>query len=180
MQIVGRQCESCGATVQRVGDGDGCGSCDVVVCAKCLQGTARCPSCQRAFDETRDVAARAKDEGVERGRKQAVAIAVSVLVALVILALLTGQLLAVPLQVFVFGMLFMQLFRGRAWARWALVVLTGIVAVSHAGAAFGIVASGQPVLLSGAVAISFAWSALILALSPPLARYLRAQRAKSP
>lgn len=180
MQIAGRSCESCGATVQQAGDGDGCGSCDVVVCAACLEGAARCPRCQRPFDETRDVPAHAEDQGVKRGRGQAVAVAFTVLGALVVLGMLSGQLAGLPIQLLVFGLLLVQLFRGRAWARWGLVILTGIVALAHGAAALGLTASGQPMMLSIAIALVFAWCAFVLALSPPLAGYLRAQRAKSP
>lgn len=178
MQIVGRSCESCGSAIEKLGGGDGCGSCDVVVCASCLKGTARCPSCQRPFDETRDAAPRAEQSGdslAERGRRQASAVAFSVIGALVLLALLSGQLLSFPL-VLAFGLLFFQLFRGRGWARWSLVALTALMGITYGAAALGMMGADAPRLLFGGVGLMFAWSAFVLALSPPLARFLQVRR----
>lgn len=46
------RCDACRA-VRSAGDGDSCGACRVTICARCLDGTERCPSCQRPFAATR-------------------------------------------------------------------------------------------------------------------------------
>lgn len=179
MQVIGRLCEGCGDAVTKLGDGDGCGSCDVVICGKCLAGTKRCPSCQQPFSETREHAPRVErgsDARLDRGGRQARAIAISVLGAFV-LHFLLGRMTASMLLLHgvVFGLLFLQLFRGRAWARWGLVVLTGLNAFSH-----GAVLLESPTFTTGALGLVFVWSAIVLAASEPLARFLREQRLRNP
>jgi hypothetical protein len=120
------------------------------------------------------------DTSAERGRRQAVAVAVTVIGAMVLPATLGATPLgALMMQLVLFGLLFVQLFRGRAWARWIVVALTGLVAVAHAAAAAGF-GPEQPRGLSIAFAILFGWSALVLALSRHVARFVRDQRAKHP
>ena len=53
MQPIESECDGCGTLVRTTQDGDRCGACEVTVCRACLSGTARCPSCQRRFAETR-------------------------------------------------------------------------------------------------------------------------------
>lgn len=182
MQVVGRLCEGCGEAVTKMGAGDGCGSCDVVVCAKCLKGTARCPSCQRPFDETRDAAPRAERKGdatLDRGRRQAVAIAVTLVGAVVLAVILGWSMAMAALYLFANALLLLQLFRGRAWARWILFALTVLnaVAYGHFGSTHFEAAGSVPSL---ALAAIYAWCAAILAMSKPLDRFVRTQRLKNP
>lgn len=183
MQLVGRLCEACGDSIVKLGDGDGCGACDVVVCSKCLEGTSRCPSCQRAFSETRDEAPRAEprsDAATDRGRRQVMAVAVSLGGAVVLLASIGaagGQ--GFVMHAMAIGLLLVQIFRGRGWARWFLVVLTAASGLSNGLQAvqrFG--EDGSYVSLG--LALVFLWSAGVLALSKPVARFLRAQRLRNP
>jgi hypothetical protein len=184
VQLVGRLCEACGATVAKLGDGDGCGSCDVVVCEKCLKGTTRCPRCQRPLAETRDEAPRAEARGdavTERGRRQVTAVAVSLVGAV----LLVGLLGSVPfgpmmIQLVVLGLLLMQVFRGRGWARWLLAVVSGVAAVGNAAAAISALSTGSPLPLSLPLALVFAWSTGALVLSPSVSRFIRAARLSNP
>lgn len=165
-----------------MGEGDGCGSCDVVVCAKCLKGTARCPSCQRSFDETRDAAPRAERKGdavLDRGRRQAVAIAVTLVGAVVLAVILGSPVGGAVMHLFLVALLLLQLFRGRAWARWILFGVAVLISVSNGyqGLAHLEAFGAVPSL---ALAAIYAWCAAILAMSKPLDRFVRTQRLKNP
>lgn len=182
MQIVGRLCDGCGEAVTKLGGADGCGSCDVVLCAKCTKGTERCPSCQRLFDETRDLPPRLEreaDAALERGRRQAIAIAVTivgaVLVTMALGAPITGGLMHLALA----GLLLLQLFRGRGWARWILVGIAALTATGNAYQGLTHFGVGRWVP-SLALALTYAFCAAVLVLSKPLDRYLRAQRLRHP
>ncbi|MFK7985488.1 MAG: hypothetical protein AB8I08_05615 [Sandaracinaceae bacterium] len=54
MRVIEMECEGCERLVRTSQDGDRCGPCDLAMCASCLAGTQRCPSCQKPFNETRD------------------------------------------------------------------------------------------------------------------------------
>jgi hypothetical protein len=165
-----------------MGDGDVCGSCDVLVCARCLKGTARCPSCQRAFAETRGAAPSAERRGdatLDRGRQETLAIGASLAVASVLVAVMSEVSTFRTLIVLaMLGLLVTQLFRGRSWARWLLVI--GCAAYSL-GIVFGQVAitSGSRLVALG-LAVVFVVDAFVLTLSASVERYLRAQRLRHP
>jgi hypothetical protein len=184
VQSVERPCERCGEAVASEGEGEGrgCESCDVVVCAACLKSGDRCPKCQRPLGEVGGEPPRveeAVDPRAERGRRQALAVAVSLVGAVLVVALLGGSPLgAVAIQLFALGLLLMQLFRGRPWARWALVAPTGLGALANAAAGVEHAGTDSPWMLSLGLAVIFGWSALVLAVSRPLASFLRGQRAR--
>lgn len=155
-----------------------------MVCGACLKGTARCPSCQRPFAETREEAPRAeasRDARLERGRRQLTAVGVSLVGAVVLVAMLGGitfgQMVA---QLVVTGLVLLQVFRGRGWARWVLAVLTGIGAIGNGLEAFRALGTEQPLTLSLPLALVFAWSTGVLVLSQPVQRFVRAQKLRHP
>lgn len=169
-----------------IGRGDGCGTCDVVLCARCLNGTARCPSCQRAFSETRDAAPRAERRGgdarIDTGRQETLAVAASLMLAAPIFMLM-GKPTAFGMAVSCsfLALIIVQLVRGRGWARWLLVAVSGAYAVSSAHAAFSAASGrGMPSWVAIALAAVFAVNALVLALRRPVALYLRTQRLRHP
>jgi hypothetical protein len=109
------------------------------------------------------------------------AAAVSVIGANVLLFFLGGMPgSGLAMQLVVFGLLFMQLFRGRAWARWIVVALTGLTSTANAAAALGLMGPGHPQLLSAGFAIVFGACALVLALNKRVAHFLRVQRRRHP
>ncbi len=180
--MAGRRCARCDATLEEGAVGKACEDCDVVLCDTCREDDARCPRCERELggrDVPEEKSQPEPDTTVERGRKQAVAVSFSVIGGLVLLGFLSGQLASVPLSLFVFGLLFFQLFRGRAWARWLIVFLVGGLSVTYALAAFSVFRPNDAPLFSAAFAAMFAWNAFVMALSPPLGRFLEAQRQKN-
>lgn len=160
-----------------MGDGDKCGSCDVLLCAGCLKGTARCPNCQRPFAETRNAAPHAaRDAGLHGGRQEAIAVAASLAIAwgLIVMAsqwtmFRTGSALGM------IGLLLVELLRGRAWARW---ILAGGGALYGAGLVLNLldIAAIESSLVSVGLGAVLAVNALVLAFSARVARYLAAQR----
>ncbi|MBZ0121816.1 MAG: hypothetical protein K8H88_32790, partial [Sandaracinaceae bacterium] len=136
MQIVGRECAACGSELRKLGEGDGCGACDVVLCKKCLQGTARCPSCQREIGLTRDHSPRAGasvEPMVARGRSLVLAVVLGLAAAWVIVPAFS-PITSVPrllVQAFVLLALVYQLLRGRALARWVLALLGALGAATN-------------------------------------------------
>ena len=121
-----------------------------------------------------------EDASGERGRRQAVAVAVSVVGAVLLLgALGATPLSALMMQLLLFGLLFMQLFRGRGWARWTLVALTGFGALAYGAAAAGAMGPEHPRLLSIGFAVVFGWSALVLALSRHVRRFAELARTRN-
>jgi hypothetical protein len=122
-----------------------------------------------------------EDTSAERGRRQAVAVGVSVIGAVLLLAVLGATpLSALMMQLLLFGLLFLQLFRGRGWARWTLVALTGFGALAYAAAAAGVLGPEHPRLLAIGFAVVFGWSALVLASSRHVRRFIDAERARHP
>jgi hypothetical protein len=125
--------------------------------------------------------AASEDPIAERGRRQAVAVGVSVIGAVVLLAALGATpLSALMMQLLLFGLLFLQLFRGRGWARWTLVALTGFGALAYGAAAAGAMGPEHPLLLSIGFAVVFGWSALVLALSRHVRRFAEVARRRNP
>lgn len=114
------------------------------------------------------------DPTVEKGRRLVVAIAVSLIGSIVLLAALgmTG-LREVPIQLAVTGLVLFQVFRGRSWARWVLVALTGLAAVGTFGQ---LASSGQFPPVPLALAAVYAACALALTFSPAIARFLEARQ----
>ncbi len=175
MQPAERTCHACGSII--TGGAATCTACELFVCASCMESTARCPKCEGQLLRPRGVA---DATPMARGRRQAIAIAVTLLGSVVVVGLLGGTpVMGVVFQVAVLGLLVAQLFRGRAWARWVLVALVGLGAAANGYQAVAHFGEG-PWGLSLALALAFGWCAIVLALSPPLARYLRAQRARTP
>lgn len=185
MQIIGRECVSCRAAVVKMGDADGCGACDVVICHGCLGGTERCPSCQRRFDDVRDEGAKAElsAEGAlfAQGRQQALAISFS-LVGSVALLLLIGVL---PARTALVGLgllalLSYQLLRGSPWARWGLVILVSYHGIFGIGAEAyrGIRTDGEGWWIRAGLFGVYLLCVVALATSRPLAHYMRVVRAK--
>lgn len=188
MDPVGRSCGACGASIEERTDGEGCGRCEVVLCAACRAGTSRCPGCQGSLGEARaevalpevPLAEEQHDYDVERGRRQVMAAAVTLGGALMLLAVLgasTGR--GVFLQGFAIGLLLLQVFRGRGWARWLLAVMSGLLGLSYGLAGLQDLGS-PPSLMSLLVSVILAWTAGVLALSKPVARFLTAARLRHP
>jgi hypothetical protein len=122
-----------------------------------------------------------EDASAERGRRQAVAVGVSVVGAVLLLGALGATPLgALMMQLLLFGLLFLQLFRGRGWARWTLAALTGFAALAYGAAAAGAMGPDHPRLLSSGFAVVFGWSALVLALSRHVRRFAELARARNP
>lgn len=181
MEIVGRLCDGCGDTVTEPGSADGCGSCNVVLCDACSQGTTRCPSCQRPFDETRELAPRVERKAVhtlDQGRRQTIAVAVTIVGAAIVTMLLGASIANGLVHLFVLSLLLLQLFRGRGWARWILVAIAALAAIGNAHQGFAHAGGrGMPAfVLAGA----YGWCAIVLALGRSIDRYLRVQRARHP
>lgn len=111
---------------------------------------------------------------VEQGRRLVVAIAVSLIGSIVLLAALGMTVLnAVPIQLAVTGLLLFQIFRGRSWARWVLVAFTGLAAVGTVGP---LVSAGQWPPIPLALAAVYAACAAALAFSPSVARFMEARQ----
>jgi hypothetical protein len=121
-----------------------------------------------------------EDPTVARGRLQLVAVAVSLIGSVILVAALGASASgAAVVQLAVIGLLLFQVFRGRGWARWLLVGLTGLGAAGNAWQAvrtFG--AAGDPWLLSAGLAVIYGWCAAILAFGHALGRFLEARRAR--
>lgn len=183
VQAVGRSCEACNEPVVRMGDGDACGSCDVLVCAGCLKGTARCPSCQRPFAETRSAAPSADRRGdarVDAARQEAIAVAASLAIAWGLIVMASQwTVFQTVVALAMIGLLLVELLRGRAWARWAVA---GASAVYGAGMVLNLLdtpAIASPLVSLGLAAV-LGVDALVLAFNLRLAQYLRAQRLRHP
>ena len=185
MQIIGRECGGCRAAIVKMGDADGCGACDLVLCRTCLGGTERCPSCQRRFDDVRDESAKATlmAEGARfaQGRQQALAISFS-LVGSVALLLLIGALPAPTALVGlgVLALLSYQLLRGSPWSRWGLVILVSYYGVfGHGVQAYHRMSDEAPRWpIHAGLLLVYALCVVVLVTSRPLAHYMRVARAK--
>lgn len=117
------------------------------------------------------------DEMAERGRRQSTAAAISVIGALLLFAMLgVTPLVGLVVQLVVFGLLFFQHFRGRGWARWILVSLTGVIAAINVWGA--IAGPEQARIISIGLAVIFGWNAAVLAVSRHVTSFLTAQRAR--
>lgn len=184
MQIVGRECVACGRSVLEVGDADGCGPCDLVMCTDCLDGTARCPSCQEPFGEARGmevvVELKAATTQLVRGRQQLIAVAVTLIGSILLVFAMGGSGAGVVTQMVVVGLLTLQMFRGAPWARWgvvALSVLVGVLNLANALRLLGVEGSSWPINLG--LAVLYFWCAFILAFSPSVASFMRDRRVKN-
>ena len=112
-----------------------------------------------------------------RGRRHAIAIAACLggaWAAPLALGALDPRGAAFPLLIF--GALLLQLFRGRAWARWVLTAITGVAAALA-------VVQTKLALDEGAVwsmpmlfSVVYTWAAATLAFSRPLTTYQRFRR----
>lgn len=180
MRIIGRECASCQAAT-KMGDADGCGACDLVICHDCLGDTARCPSCQRLFYDVRDESPKAElsAEGPRfaQGRQQALAVSFSLVgsVALqLLIGVLPGQAALVGLALLAF--LSYQLLRGSPWSRWGLIVLVSYYGVFGLGAGMTADGGGWPIR-AGLLGV-YVLCVVVLAVSRPLAHYMRVARAK--
>lgn len=166
-----------------MGDGDRCGSCDVLVCGRCLKGTARCPSCQRFFSETRGVAPRAARRGearLESARQETIAVAASLAVASVIIVVMSHvsvfrSLVAVAMV----GLLLLQLVRGRVWARWLVAGLSGLYGLGLVVSTTQPDPGGSRLVLLGLAAVLLV-DVLVLAFNGRVGQYLDAQRDRHP
>ncbi|HJL15443.1 MAG TPA: hypothetical protein RMH99_07310 [Sandaracinaceae bacterium LLY-WYZ-13_1] len=132
--------------------------------------------------DERETVDRTEEPIVQRGRLQLVAVAVSLVGSVILVALLGGSPgAALVLQLAVIGLLVFQTWRGKAWARWTLVVLTAIGAGANGWQAIQLVGEGgAPWWMNGGLALIFAWSAGILALGRALRRFVEVQRARFP
>ena len=175
MRTAGRSCDACGERLEVLGDGDGCAPCDVVLCNGCLRETARCPSCQRPFDETRASAPPGRRAAAALGARQLRAVAVTLLGSIVLVNLLgAAPVCAIVLQLAVVGGLLLWTSRGGVVSRWLLVVLVGIASIANAVQAFS--APDLFWIVSASLALLYGWCAFVLALSPSIGAYARAQR----
>lgn len=153
-----------------MGDGDGCAACDVVLCNACLDGSDRCPSCQRTFDETR--AARPVPVTDDRGARQLRAVAVTLLGSIGLMAVLGAvPLMTTVVHLVIVSLLMMWTLRGGTWSRWVLVVLVTLGAVSH-GAAF-LAGRGWGLIVSAALVVLYVGCAVALAFSPAINAHIR-------
>ena len=118
-----------------------------------------------------------KDPSVERGRRLTQAVGVSLIGSVVLFAVLTGTVGApLAFQLGLLGLLVYQTLRGRGWARWLLVLLSGYAAFANGAAA---VSGQQPLWLFAVLAAVYVACAGVLALAPPVRRFLEAQRPRS-
>jgi hypothetical protein len=119
------------------------------------------------------------DPTVARGRQQIVAILVTLGGSIVLVAFLGGSPLAGMLvQLFVLGLLAMQLFRGVPWARWVLCALTGLAALGNAWVGVqSLGADGTGWIVNAALLALYAFSAFMLAMSPAIREFESHQRA---
>jgi len=122
----------------------------------------------------------AEPPDTERGRRQTIAILVTLVGSIVIVALLGGSTLpAMLIQLIVIGLLGLQLFRGAAWARWVLVAIAALTVVGNGwAAAQGAQAGGASWAINAALAAIYAWCGFFLAVSRSLAAFVTAQREK--
>ena len=116
----------------------------------------------------------------DKGRRQAIAILVTLVGSIVIVALLGGS--TVPgmlIQLIVIGLLGMQLFRGAGWARWVLVGIAALTVVGNVWAAVqGAQAGGASWAINAALAFIYGWCGFFLAMSRSLAAFVVSQREK--
>lgn len=127
---------------------------------------------------------KAKGDGeppdTEKGRRQAIAILVTLVGSIVIVAFLGGS--TVPgmlMQLIVVGLLGMQLFRGAGWARWVLVAVAALTVVGNGWAAVqGAQAGGASWAINAALAAIYGWCGFFLAMSRSLAAFVADQRDK--
>jgi hypothetical protein len=179
VQITYRMCAACDREITRVGDGDGCGACDLVLCRKCLQGTLRCPSCQRALADTRDLPAAAHVDPVTSGGRKLVIAAVVLMIGIWAARLVVvshPNIVRLLAEVFVGIALAYQLFRGRVWARWVIVVsaLAGALLLGRLG--WQARMDMPPIALACLLVIA----AGMLAVPSSVSRYLKNQRVRHP
>jgi len=185
MQIVGRDCVACGRSVDKVGDADGCGPCDLVVCTDCLDGTSRCPSCHEPFQEARDlgvaVETRAARAHLARGRQQLIAVAVTLIGSIVLIFAMGGSTVGVlTIQLIVVSLLTLQMFCGAPWARFfvvAMTVLFGLGNLYNAVRLFSTEGSSWPI--NAGLSLLYLWCAFILFFSRPVGSFMRDQRVKN-
>ncbi len=181
MQIIGRPCTACGEAVASEEGARSCRSCDVILCGE-HEGMERCPSCKRPLAE-RDVPAAPPepDAALQRGRRQIVAVGVSLVGSVLLVFVLGGApAMAAVLQVVLMALLLLQVMRGRAWARWVLVAYVGLAAAGNAYQGVSSLRGDAPWEISLALAAVYAWCALVLALSGSVSRFVRAQRLRDP
>jgi hypothetical protein len=118
------------------------------------------------------------EETAGRGRMQVIAASVTLGGAVALLGVLgANQGGGRFLQAIALGLLLVQLFRGRPWARWVLVAFAGWMAVSYARYGADDLGSSAS-LVSLGLALAFALSAGVLALSKPVSTFLAAQRVR--
>lgn len=130
------------------------------------------------MDEPAEKPFETTEESAERGRRQSTAAAVSTVGALLLLGMQGAvMLLELLAQLVAFGLLFLQHFRGRVWARWLLVVLIALIAAGNIWNA--IMGPERARVLSIGLAIILTWNALVLAFSRRVTDFLRVRRARS-
>ena len=118
-----------------------------------------------------------EDPEVGKGRRLIHAVAFSLIGSIVLVAVLTRAIgPQLFLQIAVFGLLVFQTLRGRAWARWVLVGLSGLAAFGYGAAAAG--QQGPPWVLVP-LAVVYVACAAVLALAPAVNRFFAAPRAPS-
>ena len=130
--------------------------------------------------QAREVKPEKKDDPFSKGRQQLIAVAVSLVGSIVLLLLIgAAQLGTAVIWTFVFSLLSLQMFRGRNWARWIIVVFALVLGGGNAYSAatlFETVGSSWPI--NAALVVVYAWCAFILLLSKPVQDFMGDQRAK--
>ena len=190
MEAAGRSCDACGRTANDT-IADRCAGCGAATCLACLAQTDRCPTCRDEHDGaaqhpttphepegTPDPGASADDPArFARGRQQVMAVAVSLLGSVVLLAVVG----AIPIgptvgQLVVLALLLAQVYRGTAWARWLTAGLAALVGVGNAASAWTQLDGDGVWALNACLAGVYLWCAFILALSRAVDAFLRDQR----
>lgn len=132
----------------------------------------------KVVEEKGEAAPEGEDPEVARGRRQTIAVAVSLIGSIAVtVALGLTPIGTALLSLVINGLLLLSLFGGRSWARWALAALTGLGAAANAwmgATSFGV--EGAPWMLSMGLAGIYSWCAFVLALSRPVGAFLSARR----
>ena len=117
---------------------------------------------------------------VRRGRRQGLAIGVTLAGSIVIVAFLGGSSMpGMFVQLIVLLLLGVQISRGTGWARWVTVAMTVLAGVGNAYQ--GVISFGADGIGWGVnvgLAIIYLWCAVVLGLSSSLTAYMSAQRAE--
>ena len=112
-----------------------------------------------------------------RGRQQLVAIVVTLGGSIALVAAVGGLPLGTAaVELAIFGLIAVQLFRGAQWARWTVVVLTLLTAAGNGYNAARIFGDDPSWILNAGLAATYLFCAFILVFSAPLVAFMRARR----